>query len=77
MLIVGGKRGGVLGYGESARVVINIVQMYIFKKKKKITSSCKIDQFFFLIKTQLCKPRVILRSRVLRGVYTLVKDTGR
>ena len=35
MLIVGGKRGGVLGYGESARVVIDIVQMYILKKKKK------------------------------------------
>ena len=33
--------------------------------------------FFFLMKTQLCKLRVILGSRVLRGVYTLVKDTGR
>ena len=29
----------------------------------------------FLIKTQLCKLGVILRSRVLRGVCTLVKDT--
>ena len=32
---------------------------------------------FFLIKNQLRKLCVILRSRVLRGVYTLVKDTGR
>ena len=31
----------------------------------------------FLIKTQFCKLRVTLRSRVLRGVYTLVRDTGR
>ena len=41
-------------------------------------SSCDIDQKVLLIKIQLCKPRVILRSRVIRGVYTLVvKDTGR
>ena len=31
----------------------------------------------FFIKTQLCKLRVILLSRVLPGVYTLVRDTGR
>ena len=31
----------------------------------------------FFIKTQLCELRVILRSRVLRVVYTLVKDTAR
>ena len=44
---------------------------------KKYTSVRAIDQKGFLIKTQVCKLRVILRSQVLRGVYTLVKDTGR
>ena len=45
--------------------------------KKHSSFSGEIDQKVFSIKTQLCKLRVILRSRVLRGVYTLVKDTGR
>ena len=43
---------------------------------EKMHFSSEIDHFFFS-KTQLCKLRVILRSRVLRGEYILVKDTGR
>ena len=47
------------------------------RKNEKIHFSCEIDQKCFWIKTQFCKLRVILRSRVLRSVCTLVKDTGR
>ena len=46
-------------------------------KKKLYLAVSSTKTFFFLIKTQLCKLRVILRSRMLRGVYTLLKDTGR
>ena len=48
-------------------------QLYILKKKK-MHLSCEIK---ILFKIHLCKLRVIHRSRVLRDVYTLVKDTGR
>ena len=50
------------------------VQQYL--KNGKIHFSCEIDRKVFLIKTRLCKLRVILRSRVLRGVYTLVTGTA-
>ena len=36
------------------------------EKSGKMHFSCEIDQKGFFIKTQLCKLRVILRSRVLR-----------
>ena len=42
---------------------------------KMIDLRCGIDRKGFLIKTQLCKLRVILRSRGLPGGYALVKDT--
>ena len=55
----------------------HIVHIHNRKKEEKKRVSCDIDQRGFLTKAQLCKLRVILGSRVLRGVYTLVKDTGR
>ena len=52
--------------------------MYGIRKDEKIHLSCiRSTKNVFLIKTQLCKLRVIVRSRLLRGMYTLVKDTGR
>ena len=41
---------------------------------EKMRLSCEIDEEGFLIKAHLCTLRVMLRSLVLRGVYTLVKD---
>ena len=38
-------------------------------KNEKYTSAVRSTKNVFLIKSQLCKLRVILRSRVLRGVY--------
>ena len=47
----------------------------IFLKKWNFQFSGEVD---ILIKTHICKLRgIISRSRVLRTVYTLVKDTGR
>ena len=34
-------------------------------------SSCEIEDF---VETHLCKPCVIFRSRVLLGVFVLIKD---
>ena len=47
------------------------------KIKNTLHSAVRSNKNYFLTKTQLCKLRGILRSYVLRGVYTLVKDTGR
>ena len=46
------------------------------KKAEKYASAVRSTKKIF-DQTQHCKLRVILRSQVLRGVYTLVKDTGR
>ena len=35
--------------------------------------SCEIEDF---VESRLCKPCVMLRSRVLRCAYALMKDTG-
>ena len=46
-------------------------------KKMKYTFQLRDRSKISLTKTKLCKLRVILRSRVLPGARTLVKDTGR
>ena len=42
---------------------------YCSKENEKMHVSCELDQKSFFIKTQLRKLRVVLRSRVSRGVY--------
>ena len=55
-----------------------ILEVYvIYFESMYLHLSCEIDQNVFFIKIQLCRLLVILRSRVLRGVCTLVNDTGR
>ena len=48
-----------------------------YLKNEKILFSCESTKKYDFITTQLCKLRVTLRSRVLRGVNALVKDTYR
>ena len=47
------------------------------KRKSKTCTSAVRSTKNNLIKTQLCKLRVKLQSRVLQVVYTLAKETGR
>ena len=44
-----------------------ILMLYL-KKNEKFTPAVRSTKNDFLVKTQLCKLRMILRSRVLRGV---------
>ena len=43
---------------------------HIYLENEKCTSAVRSTENGFLVKTHLCKLRVILRSRVLRGVYS-------
>ena len=51
---------------------------YIFKKNEKIQLiAVRRTKMIFDQNLALCMLSVIIRSRMLRGVYTLQKDTGR
>ena len=62
----------MFGFQERFRLYIRYIANDMLKKK--IHSSCEIEDF---VENHLCKLCVILRSRVLLGVCVLVKDIGR
>ena len=65
-----GVIGGVLLGGHLGSMRGRYGSVYTCKNGK-IHFSCEIEHKKKSIKAQLCKLRVIVRSRVLRGVYTL------